>query len=165
MKRALFKNKEEHWAWCYENYFKYYGDFNASPWSEEDLKLLKPFFDWNSDKKSPTDMSPEVRKSFDYYDKVRNKGMAARERIDMIQRLDEEALLECFGFARKYESDFETDEEYEAYQNSDTPPELAIELTYPCIMVYELNASFDRIGDVTEVVIDYVSLDEFKEVL
>lgn len=164
MKHALFKSKEEHWVWCYENYFKYYGNFNPSPWSDEDKKILQPFFDYSDTRKEKhAQMSPEVQAAFEYYDKVRDKGMFARECIDVVQRIEESQLLEVFGFERKYESDFETDEEYEAYLDNEEPPELAIELSYPCIMVSSLSASFDRCGDVTEVIVDYVSLEEFKE--
>jgi hypothetical protein len=155
MKHILFKNKAEHWKWCHENYFKHFGNFDSSPWSEEDRKIMQPFFNWHAKNKGvPGFMPPDVREAFAYYDKVREKGMETRERLDVVDRVEEGHLLNAFGFERKFESDFETQEE----------PELGIELTYPCIMVYSLSASWDRIGDVTEIVIDYVSLDEFKEV-
>ena len=170
MKHVLFKNKAEHWAWCHENYFRYYGDFNPSPWSKEDEKIMKPFFDWqkdvsNSKQMVSVSMPDNVKKAFEHYDKVRDKGMDARDRIDVTHRIDEGNLLDAFGFYRKYESDFETSEEYEEYCASDEEPELGIELSYPCVMVCSLIASWDRIGDVTEVVVDYVELKEFKEVL
>jgi hypothetical protein len=166
MKHVLFKNKAEHWAWCHENYFRYYGDFNPSPWSKEDEKIMQPFFDWHRENQgTPGHMPDDVKKAFEHYDKVRNSGMSARDRIDVTYRIDEGNLLEAFGFSRKYESDFETSEEYEEYCSSDEEPELGIELSYPCVMVYSLSASWDRTGDVTEVVVDYVELKEFKEVL
>lgn len=163
MQHVLFKSKEEHWKWCYDNYFKYYEDLDPSPWDEEDRKILQPFFDWNAQRKgTPGPMSPEVQASFDYYDKVRDKGMLARERIDVVNRLEREQLLGHFGFERKYESDFETDEEYDEYLDSKEPPRLDIELSYPCVMVSNLIADYDRLGPVTKVVIDYVELKEFN---
>jgi hypothetical protein len=161
MKHILFKNKQEHWKWCYDNYFKYYGNFNNSPWDEEDQRNLQALFDWQElDRGTYTvPMSNEVKQSVAYYDKVRDKGMEARERIDFIERIERDQLLEIFGFERKYESDFEDDEECE---KNFTEPELAIELSYPCIMVCSLSASWDRIGDITEVVVDYVEWEETK---
>jgi hypothetical protein len=166
MKHVLFRSKKEHWDWCYENYFKHFGTFDRSPWSEEERKIMQPFFDWDYKNRGvPGFMPPDVREAFAYYDKVREKGMEARERLDVVDRVEEGQLLEAFGFERKFESDFETQEEYDAYCDSGEEPELDIELTYPCIMTYNLSASWDRIGDVTEIVVDYVSLNEFKEVL
>jgi hypothetical protein len=165
MKHVLFRSKKEHWDWCYENYFKHFGNLDRSPWSEEDRKILQPFFDWHSKNKGvPGFMPPDVWEAFEYYENVRNKGMEARERLDVVDRLEEGDLLNAFGFERKFESEFETQEKYDEYCASNEEPELGIELTYPCIMVYSLSASWDRIGDVTEIVIDYVSLDEFKEI-
>jgi hypothetical protein len=165
MKHVLFKNKAEHWKWCYENYFKHFGNFDRSPWSEEDRKIMQPFFDWHAKNKGvPGFMPPDVRESFAHYDKVRESGIEARERLDVVNRVEEQHLLGAFGFERKVESAFETQEEYDEYCDSDEEPELGIYLSYPCVMVYSLSASWDRIGDVTEIIIDYVELDEFKEV-
>ena len=162
MKHVLFRTKEEHWDWCYKNYFRYCGDFDASPWEEEDRKIMQPFFDWQEERKgAPEPMPPDVQTAFNHYCRISEKGMDARERIDVVRRIGEDHLLDIFGFERKYESDFETDEEYEAYLDREAPPELAIELAYPCIMVYSLSASFDRCGDVTEALVDYVELKEF----
>ena len=170
MNHILLKNKEEHWDWCFENYLKYYNEHNPSPWSEEDKKILQPFFDWTSSRKgAPGPMPVAVQRAFDYYCTVSEKGMTARERIDFTQRVSRDQLLEYFGFERKYESDFDTDEAYEAYEdslsNGDYIPELSFSLSYPCIMISSLEADYDRLGPVTKAVVDYVSLDEFKEVI
>ena len=166
MKHVLFKNKQEHWKWCYDNYFRYYGDIDPAVWLPEDEEKMQPFFDWQrANNGKPGLMPDDVKKAFDHYVKVSESGMDSRERIDLIQRIDKDQLLGMFGFKRKYESDFETDEEHEEYLETmfvdSAEPELDFELSYPCIMVCSLTATFDRIGDVTEVVIDYVELKEF----
>lgn len=163
MKHVLFTSKEQHWQWAYDNYFRYYEDLNPSVWDEEDRKILQPFFDWNKQMKGiPGIMSKEVKAGFDHYAKVSEKGLIARERIDIINRLQREQLLEHFGFKRKYESDFENEQEYEEYLDRKEPPNLDIKLSYPCIMVCSLIADYDRLGPVTNVVIDYVQLSEFS---
>lgn len=177
MNKVLFNSKEEHWAWVWKNYISLYGKINeeghweeASIWEEEDLPKLQPFFEWNDERKgAPGSMPPEVRESFDFY---MTKHLAAGEkkyRKDVCGEVEQDRLLEILGFM-PIEEECEEEDGVEYLHNpaysADSVLELNedYEISYPCVMVYYIDTSWDRAGgQVTMTFVDFVSLKEFNQ--
>jgi hypothetical protein len=110
-------------------------------------------------------MNAQEREAFKYYETISDLGSQRRICIDVTEELEFDQLLEVFGFERKYESDFETDEEFEEYQNSFSRENLSnvqIAIEYPCVMVSWLDKEWDRMGSSVITAVDYVSLSEFE---
>ena len=179
MNKKLFKNKEEHWAWVFNNYINLFGFVNedgdwqeTSIWEQEDLPKLKPFFDWDKDRqrlqklKDAYNMPPEVVESYEFYKTKSEAATAKRERKDIANEIGQNALVEYFGFKPYGNDDDDDDCEYihDPRYNAQDVPEFAEEFTidYPCVMVYHLEHTWDRNGDVNIVSVDYVSLSEFN---
>jgi hypothetical protein len=170
MKKTLFKNKEEHWAWVWDNYIRYYRRYDKetgllveeSIWGD-DLPKLEPFFDWQKENagKYRNDMPPEVKESFDYYYEIREKGWANKERYDVTGKIEISYMVEMFGFSRM-DDEGDDDELYNIYSKEVVPP-VHESIKYPCVMLSYLETSWDRMGDATITAVDFVYLEDFEK--
>jgi len=170
MNKKLFKSKEEHWAWVWKNYISLYGKIDdegrweeSSIWEDEDLPKLRAFFDWSKDRDNKgTEMPQEVKDSFDYYMLVHEPAGNKRDRKDVCSEITQTNLVEILGFS-PYEEDSDDEYIHDRRYSADTMPELneEYEISYPCIMVYHLEVSWDRVGTAVLAFVNFVSLVEF----
>jgi hypothetical protein len=172
MKKALFNSKEEHWAWVWKNYISLFGTIDeegrweeTSIWEDEDLPKLETFFKWQKDMRNfGHSMPPEVRESFDHYMLVHEAAGDKRDRKDLCSEMEQTQLVEVLGFS-PYEQDPDYEYIHDWRYSADNIPELNKDygISYPCIMVYHLEVTWDRAGTAVLAIVDFVSLTEFSE--
>ena len=138
---------------------------NKSLWKEEDLPKLKPFFDFSRNKQTNKNYSgiwtDTIQDSFEYYNKCSELyGQKNAEMRDSLSRININDLISAFYFKHKY-----SDEECEDNEDLLNNNEIVLDdfpYSFPLIVTGVIESGFDRIGDLSMLMIRFVSLSEFN---
>ena len=158
MKHILLKseNDRRELAWKYIDF-----RINSKQiWKDEDYPLLKPFFDYSnalyvSGKNPKQTMSPEISKSFDYYEKCRKEYADELFYLrDAVKEINSGDLCRSFGY--NYNDD-------EGLMKKINLIDEIPELSYPVIAVLYIESSYDRNGPMGTCIVEYVELKEFSK--
>lgn len=168
MNKILFNTKEEHWKWAYDNYLRFTTE-DDDIWTEQQRIDFEPFFRFSDNMRNNTDskMTPEEKESFEKYISLREAGhgLDTKFQKDFATNFEFNRLCNALGFdPESLYNDISTeDEDIEEMSDIDfnNPlPTLDI-ITYPFILVYWFETSFDRGGDCTIAASDFVLLSDF----
>jgi hypothetical protein len=164
MKHYLLKNEDDRWALCWQ-YLQFKCE-DVKIWKDEDLPLLKPFFDYDNMRyKDQRLMTEEEGKSFDHYMKCR-KEYADRlfEICDSVKHCREDNILLAFGYEHE-EDIFEDDKECyctNPLTATNKPSKNLLDLQYPVVAVIWIESDYDRIGKCGICCVDFVEKKEFE---
>jgi len=166
MKKKLIHNKKEY----REFVFRMLNAKNIDIWEGFDEKILNIAFDFfrrNNLKENP---NKEQRLAIDYYLKM-SESQDVKERFYLKNSTDginESYLEEAFGVIRQHdcydtdENGKDIDENGNVYPDDFSSPDKLVfedwvnELTFPLILVYWIESSFDRIGDCSVCSVEFI---------
>lgn len=160
--KQLIKDEQSYWEFVWP-FIERSSNPNLSLWREEDLPKLQPFFNAQGRSRSGDKMewTPEVKESFDYYQKCREEyGDKNTEVRDAVSQFSPEEVLDAFGY-QVPEYDDSDDDGVDYVKDKPLPLDKDFDVTFPFVVVGEISSGFDRLGNIKIFAVHFVSLKDF----
>ena len=142
-------------------------------WTPEDQILLAPFFAWSAKGEYGPKTEEELKASSRFLEAREEYADAIFEQRDAVEQIDIGVLCEQFGIKEICMECWDYDEEgneIDEAGNIMPPPsreileldkELWTDLEFPLVVVGHMSSSFDRLGNIATIGIDFVTLKDF----
>ncbi len=153
--KQLIKNEDQYWNFVWP-FVEWSIDSNRSLWRAEDYPKLKPFFDIQNHRSG--DWTPEVRASFDFYEKCRKEyGDKNKEMRDAVRQFSPDDVLDGFGYHPPLDEEEELSKDKRLSLNEDFGAK------FPFVIIGEISCGFDRLGDIKIFAVHVVNLEDFND--